>query len=350
MRRELFGTTSKGEQVYKYTLTNKNGMKAVISELGAVVLELHVPDAEGKLDDVVLGYASVEPYEENAPGFGAVVGRHANRIGGASFELNGKTYELAKNDNGKNNLHSNPASYIKRIWKQEDVESELGDSVLLTLFSPDGDQGYPGNLQASIQYILTDDNRLILEYHAASDEDTIVNMTNHSYFNLSGHASGSILNHKVWIDSDEFTPSDAELIPTGVIAPVAGTPMDFNTMKTIGQDIDADYEPLNFAGGYDHNYVLKTNGEVKLIAKLEDEASGRGMKVYTDLPGVQFYTGNFIEKEDNCKDGTVYDKRHGVCFESQYYPDGIHHKNFPSPVLKAGEEYHTTTVYQFYTL
>ncbi|MGN0297780.1 MAG: aldose epimerase family protein [Lachnospiraceae bacterium] len=350
MKKELFGMTSKGESVYKYTLTNQNGMKVVISELGAAILELYVPDAAGKLDDVVLGYEEVGPYEDNGPGFGAVVGRHANRIGGASFTLNGKTYELAKNDNGKNNLHSNPNSYIRRVWKQEEVESELGESLMLTLFSPDKDQGYPGNFEVSIQYTLTEDNSLMLEYRGNCDEDTIVNMTNHSYFNLSGHASGDILNHKVWIDSDEFTEADDELIPTGRILPVVGTPMDFNTMKPIGQDIEADYEPIQFGGGYDHNYVLKTNGEIKLIAKLEDEVSGRGMEVYTDLPGVQFYTGNFLEQGDNYKGGAKYDKRHGVCFESQYYPDSIHHDNFPSPVLKAGEEYHTVTVYKFYTL
>lgn len=351
MKREIFGTTSKGEVVEKYVLTNKNGMKAVISQLGAVLLELHVPDAQGRFADVVLGYADVKPYELNGPGFGAVVGRHANRIGGASFTLNGKTYTLAKNDNGKNNLHSNPGSYIQRVWTlQEGADNGEGDSVTLALFSPDGDQGFPGNLNVSVTYTLTDKNRLVLEYRAKSDKDTIVNLTNHTYFNLSGHKAGTILNHKVWIDSDYFTPSDSELIPTGEVAKVAGTPMDFTQMKEIGQDINADYEPLQFAGGYDHNYVLKTNGVFQLIAKLEDEQSKRGMNVYTDLPGVQFYTGNFLETGDNYKDAAAYDKRHGVCFESQYYPDSIHHDNFPSPILRAQEEYHTKTAYEFYTL
>lgn len=350
MKREIFGTTTKGEVVEKYTLTNKNGMKAVISQLGAALLELHVPNGQDEFADVVLGYADVKPYELNGPGFGAVVGRHANRIGGAKFTLNGVEYTLAKNDNGENNLHSNPGSYLQRVWALQDAQNDGGDSVTLALFSPDGDQGFPGNLNVSVTYTLTDKNALVLEYHAKSDKDTIVNLTNHSYFNLSGHQSGTILNHKVWLDSDFFTPSDSELIPTGEVAAVAGTPMDFTQMKKIGQDIEADYEPLQFAGGYDHNYVLKTNGTFRLIAKLEDEASGRGMNVYTDLPGVQLYTGNFLEQGDNYKEAAAYDKRHGVCFESQYYPDSIHHDNFPSCVLKAGEEYHTRTAYEFYNL
>lgn len=346
--KEQFGITAKGETAHKYTLTNTSGCRLVVSDFGALLLELHVPDRQGTLADVVLGYDNLADYEENPQSIGATVGRHANRIQGASFTLHGKTYELAHNDHN-NNLHSNPDSYFKRMWQAEDVEdTELGQSITFTLFSPDGDQGFPGNVHVAVTYTLTEENEVMIHYEAETDEDTIVNLTNHSYFNLAGHDGPSIENHIAWINASFYTVADSESIPTGEIAPVEGTPMDFRTPKPIGQDINSDFVQIQYGIGYDHNWVLDNHGEMGLVASLYDTASGRKMEVYTDLPGMQFYAGNFLDNIAG-KGGAVYGKRTGVCYETQYFPDAIHHPNFPSPVLKAGEIYDTTTVYKFGT-
>ncbi len=342
MEQFTYGTDSKGNEGTVYVLENQNGMKVEVVDFGAHITSIEFPDKDGNLVDVVLGYDDVKGYEEGSCFFGAPVGRCANRIGGAAFALDGVTYQLVDNDGG-NNLHSGLNYYKDRVW---DVKSIGESSITFHLMSPDGDQGYPGNLEIDITYTLTAENELLITYDAVSDADTMINMTNHSYFNLDGHAAGNILAQKIWLDSDSFTRADAKSIPTGEIISVEGTPMDFRSGRIIGTDIDAEYEATVFGGGYDHNWVLKNNGEYKLIGSLSSEQSGIKMEVYTDMPGVQIYTGNFI-KDEKGKNGVLYGRRAGVCFETQLFPDAIHHENFQSPVLKAGEKYHTVTGYKF---
>lgn len=347
IKKHSFGTTRDGQVATLYTLINKKGMSVSFTDYGANIVNVIVPDKNGKFDDVVLGYDNITGYENNAPGYGSFIGRHANRIGGATFTLNGVKYDLEKNDSD-NNLHSGSKSYNKFIYEVETFEEEDADSIEFSRLSPHMEQGFPGNLDISVTYTLTDDNELVIEYLAVSDKDTIVNLTNHSYFNLSGHDSGSILDHKVFLDADQFTPTDDALIPTGEIRSVEGTPMDFRTLKTIGQDIQSDYNPLVQAGGYDHNYVLNISGEeVEKVADLVDDKSGRIMEVFTNMPGLQLYTGNFISGEEAGKKGIKYQKRAGVCFETQYYPDSCNKPEFPSSVLKAGNEYDFVTVFKF---
>ncbi len=339
-----YGRLSDGSVMHCYTLTNEAGMKALISDYGADLLELWVPDREGKLRNVVLTHADAAAYEENGPAFGAIVGRHANRIAKAEFELNGVTYHLAKND-GPNNLHSKPGSYYQRFWNAEAGEDENGVSLVLSLMSPDGDQNYPGNLEVTVTYTLTPENSLMITYHLVSDQDTIANMTNHSYFNLNGYDSGSILNQYVSICADAYTPSTPELIPTGEIAPVEGTPFDFRTEKKLGQDMAADHEQIKNGGGFDHNFVLTERTDVQLAARMRAEESGIVMEVYTDLPGMQLYTANTTALTG--KNGVHYEPFCGACFETQFFPDSIHHPNFPSCVLKAEEEFESSTVFRF---
>lgn len=341
MKKE-FGATKNGEKASCYVLKNSKGMEAVVSDFGASLLKLYVPDKDGKTQDVVLGYETLEDYENGGDSLGATVGRVANRIGMAEFELNGKKYELTKNDNGKNALHGGIDFYNKRMW---DVKEEDDTHVVFALVSPDGDQGFPGEVKIEVSYTITEENELKIHYHAIPDQDTLLNMTNHSYFNLSGHASGTAWNAKVWIDADAFTETDAELIPTGTVVPVEGTPMDFRKEKVVEKEIGADYTPLKLAGGYDHNWVLNGKGFRK-AASAESEETGIKMEVYTDLPGIQFYSGNFLAGSKG-KEGAVYEKGYGICFETQYFPDAIHKENFESPITKAGEVYDTTTVYKF---
>lgn len=346
-KKEIFGTLANGAQADKYTLTNENGVSASFTNLGGIWLEMIVPDKNGKMDDVLLGFDSVEDCLTKGGHLGEIVGRNANRIGGAAFTLNGITYALVINSGSRNNLHSGPDYYRERLWDTEVEETGLGTRITFSLFSPDGDQNYPGNANIAVSYTLTPDNSLRLDYQMVCDEDTIANFTNHAYFNLAGHAAGSVLEQKVWMDADTFTVPDAESIPTGELASVKGTPMDFTEMKAIGRDIEADYVPLRIGNGYDHNWALNhAKGELALSAKAVDEASGRVMEVYTDLPGVQFYTGNGLNGETG-KGGAVYAPRTGYCFETQYFPDAINKPQFDSPVLKAGEEYKTTTIYKF---
>ncbi len=325
-----------------YTIENKNGMVMEVSDFGATLYALTVPDKTGKLIDVVLGFDSPEEYMASTTGFGATVGRNANRIGNAAFTLSGKKYELAKN-NGINNLHSGPDYYHCRMWEVKEVTD---NSITLSLHSPDGDQGYPGAVTVDVTYTLTEDNGVCIDYYGVPDEDTVLNMTNHSYFNLNGHDFGNILGHELWLDADAFTPTDKRLIPTGEICPVEGTPMDFRVRKPVGKEIDANYEPLAFAGGYDHNWCLNGSGSFRKVAELYADVSGLTMKVYTDLPGIQIYAGNFL-KEEVGKQGVIYRRRQGICFETQYYPDAVNHSNFPSPICKQGEAYRTRTIYKF---
>ncbi|MGF0031971.1 aldose epimerase family protein [Bariatricus sp. SGI.154] len=337
-----FGVTSKGVETSLYTLKNQNGMVAAVSDFGATLVQIQVPDKDGKVQDVVLGYDDVKGYEAGTLYFGATVGRVANRIGKASFELNGKTYQLTQNDN-QNSLHGGRDYYNYRMWETEEVDD---NHVTFLLHSEDGDQGYPGNVDIRVTYTLTEENEVKIHYVAVPEEDTLLNLTNHSYFNLSGNGSGTVLDQEVMICADAYTRADAESIPTGEIVPVEGTPMDFRQMKPIGKEIEADYEALHLGGGYDHNWVLNGIGTRK-VAAMHSEATGITMEVYTDLPGMQLYTGNFIVRETG-KNGAIYEKRHAACFETQYFPDAVHKDHFQGPVVRAGETYDTTTTYKFF--
>lgn len=345
--KKQFGKTSGGEMATLYTLSNKNGMQVIVTDFGANIVSVLVPDKKGNKKDVVLGYDNIKQYEVNSPGYGSFIGRHANRIGNAKFDLNGTIYLLEKND-GDNNLHSGSKSYNKFMYEVEIYEEDGETQIEFSRLSKDMEQGFPGNLEVAVSYTLTDENELVIEYYAMSDKDTIVNFTNHSYFNLAGHDSGSILNHKIMIDADQFTPTDDALIPTGEFADVTGTPMDFRTQKAIGKDIEADYLPLKQAGGYDHNYVLKTTRDEAIkVAELLDEQSGRLMEIFTDLPGMQLYTGNFIDGKEKGKNNYIYQKRDGVCFETQFFPNSCNINEFPSCMLKAGKEFDSVTIYKF---
>jgi len=350
VEKKVFGLTKEGKEADLYTVVNKNGLKAVYTNYGAILVSLFVPDKGGNMADVVLGYDVLEKYFENAPNLGATIGRHANRIGGAKFELNGVTYELDKND-GKNNLHGGFDGYHKRLWDAKTYDEEDGTVMEFAYESADMDQGFPGNLKVTVCYKLTDANELVISYKGICDKDTVLNLTNHTYFNLAGHNSGTILDHKVWIDSDEFTFADSESIPNGDIIKVEGTPMDFRVEKAIRDGIDSDYQQIVWGKGYDHNWVLKTKkGELSLVATLKDEKTGRFMETYTDLPGMQFYSGNFLKGDVNGKDDAVYSIRTGLCFETQYYPNAINVPSFEQPVIKAGEEFTTVTKYAFKTV
>ncbi len=342
MTTEAFGTTKKGEKVTKYTITNSKGMSVSALDFGAIISNLYVPDKEGKAEDIVLGFDDVAGYEVNGCFFGAFIGRHGNRIGDAKFELNGTTYELEKND-GKNNLHGGTPGYHKVMYQAETTD----DSVTFTRISPDMEQGYPGTLDISVTYTLTEENELKIDYKMKSDKDTICNPTNHTYFNLKGHNGGTITDHNLVLKANGFTETSDDLIPNGTIVDVTDTPMDFRSRKVIGKDIDKDYTPLNVAGGYDHNFVLdKEDGKLEKVAEVSEDTTGRVMEIYTDLPGMQFYSGNFIVKEEG-KGGSEYTKRTGMCFETQYFPNSMNIPEFKSCVLKAGDEFHSTTIYKF---
>lgn len=348
-KKELFGNMPDGREVFLYTLTNEAGAEAGFTTLGGTWVNMVVPDQDGNQADILKGCGTVEQLLLVKGHMGEIVGRNANRIGGAEVTIAGKTYELSVNSGTHNNLHSGPDFYSIRIWdaKAEDIED--GSKVTFSLFSPDGDQGYPGNAKIDVSYTLTKDSALILEYNMVSDADTIANFTNHAYFNLAGHDADTVLGQKAWIDADTFTLTDAESVPTGELAEVKGTPMDFTELKEIGKDIDADYQPLIWGNGYDHNWVLNhKKGELALSAKLEDPVSGRVMEVYTDLPGIQFYTANYL-KDVNGKGDALYQPRTGCCFETQYFPDCCHKEHFDGPYLAAGEQYHTVTIYKFTT-
>ncbi len=332
IERQPFGTTANGAAVTAYRLTNASGMSLTLLDLGATIAEIRVPDRGGRLENVVLNFDSPAGYEGNEGSYlGAVVGRVANRIAGATFMLHGKTYCLGAND-GKNSLHGGMDTYSLRVW---DVEvEELRNRVTFKLFSGDGDQNYPGNLWIKVTYTLTDEGEVRIRYRAKADQMTLLNLTNHSYFNLSGKGwDSTVLDHMLWINANRTTPVDAELIPTGEYREVAGTPMDFTVPKTVGRDIEAEDEQLKFAGGYDHNWMLN-RGESQLICYHPE--TGRRMTMVTDQPGVQVYSGNFLEK-----------KRAGICFETQVPPDAVHHDNFPNCILMPEHEVESTTVYRF---
>lgn len=341
--KEVFGHTKNGEQVDLYTLTNDWGMSVRIMTLGGTIVSVKVPDRNNSFSDVVLGYDDVQSYENGTTFFGALIGRHANRIGNAEFELNGKVYKLAKN-NGENHLHGGDCGFDKKVWNAEVKDN----SLVLTYTSPDLEENYPGTLEVRVTYTLTNDNSIEINYHAVSDKDTVVNLTNHSYFNLSGHASGTIKDHKVKIDADKFTPNDANCLPTGEIRSVEGTPMDLRTLTPVSVGLESGYEQIKLAAGYDHNFVLNVSGKKpEKFAEVYDDKTGRCMEAFTTMPGVQFYTGNFVGGSLMGKGATKYHDHDGLCLETQYFPNAMMHKNFPSPVLKAGEVYNHTTIYRF---
>lgn len=347
--KKYFGKTNDGTEVHIYTLINSNGMSAEITNYGGIVVSLKVPDKNGNFVDVVLGHDKLEEYFANKPYFGAIIGRFANRIENGSFELNGTEYKVAKND-GENHLHGGIVGFDKVVWNSEIVEEEGREVLNLSYSSKDGEEGYPGNLRVKVTYTLTEDNSLKIDYSAVTDKDTIVNLTNHSYFNLSGQGSGDILGHEVKINADKFTVNDQYSIPTGEIRDVKGTPMDLTEFTLVGKGIDSDFEQIVFGKGYDHNWILNKDGDgcVK-AAEVYDRTSGRLMEVYTTKPGIQFYTGNFIEASETGKNGAAYDKRSGLCLETQYFPNSIKHKHYPSPILRAGEKYRHSTIYKFLT-
>ncbi len=348
---EPFGIMPDGKEVSLYTLINSNGLKAEIINYGGVIVSLTVPDREGRMADVVLGYDNLEDYLDRSPFFGALVGRYANRLEGACFTLNGVTYELNKNE-GDNQLHGGLKGFARSVWDARILSDGGNESLELSLFSPDGEEYYPGNLEVRVIYRLTDDNALEIEYYGVSDKDTVLNLTNHAYFNLSGHDSGTILDHELLLDADFYTPINKESIPTGEILSVKNTPMDFTNAKPLGEGLlnPDQNEQMRNGSGYDHNWVLKTTGnEPQKIGELYDTKSGRLMTILTTKPGVQLYTGNFLKSAGAGKNGVIYDKWHGLCLETQYFPNSMKHRHFPSPVLKAGQTYHHTTVYQFST-
>lgn len=344
--KEPFGIVE-GSRVFLYTLRNASGMEARITNYGGIIVSLKVPDRNGNPGDVVLGYDSLSSYLKATPYFGCLIGRYGNRIAGGKFSLGGTEYTLAKND-GPNQLHGGNKGFDKVIWTVRESESVPGKVLVLTYTSTDGEEGYPGNLDVRVVYSLTDSNEIRVSYQAKTDKPTIVNLTQHSYFNLAGAGDGTILGHQMMIAADRFTPIDATFIPTGELRAVAGTPLDFTAPKAIGERINQDDEQLRYGLGYDHNFVLnKPEGSFGLAARVYEPTSGRAMEVFTSEPGIQFYSGNFLDGSHIGKGGKPYLHRYGFCLETQHFPDSPNHPDFPSTVLNPGEEYSTVTAYRF---
>lgn len=345
-----FDTTPDGEAVSLVTLVNVHGMEVRAMSYGGIILSLKVPDRDGTLGDVALGYDHLAGYLAETPYFGAIIGRYGNRIGGARFDLDGESYVLEAN-NGPNHLHGGLAGFDKVVWDAEPFENEEGVGVVFSRTSPDGEEGYPGNLSAEVTYTLTDGNELIFDYLATTDAATPVNLTQHTYFNLAGHGGGDVLGHRLTIDASRYTPVDGGLIPTGEMAPVEGTPFDFRSPHLVGERIGVDHPQITFGGGYDHNWVLDregvAEGALAPAVRVEEPASGRIMEVFTTEPGLQFYSGNFLDGSITGKDGAVYRFRNGFCLETQHYPDSPNQASFPSTILRPGEEYRSRTVYRF---
>jgi len=336
-----FGQLSDGQKVDLYILKNQGGMKAAITNYGAILVSLKVPDKNSECADITLGYDDLEGYLEETPYFGATVGRYANRIKGAVFTLNGKEYPLAKNDNN-NHLHGGIKGFDKRVWNAEPFEKEDSAGITFRYLSPDWEEGYPGNLSCTVTYTLTKNNELRIDYEAETDKATPVNLTHHSYFNLKAQGNGDILGHELFLNADKYTPVDKELIPTGEILPVKGTPLDFTEPEAIGERIE------QVPGGYDHNFVLKgEQGALRLAARVFEPESGRVMEIHTTEPGIQFYSGNFLDGTIKGKSGKIYEKHYGFCLEPQHFPDSPNHPEFPSTILEPGDKYSTTTVFRF---
>lgn len=342
-----FGKTKKNEIVNLFTIKNSNGMCATFTNWGATIVSIFVPDRTGKLRDVVLGFDDLENYFINHCYFGATIGRNGNRIQNAAFSINNNIYSLDKNERNKNNLHSGFNGYEKRLWNYE--IDEASNSVKFKLLSPDMDQGFPGNFDVTVTYSLNDDNSLSITYDGICDKDTVANMTNHSYFNLNGHNSGSIINHDLRINSEKFAIIDNESIPTGKLENVKGTPLDFTDFRRIADDIDCEYEQIQLTKGYDHSFLInkKTEG-VEKVATLKSDDSGITMEVYTDCVALQFYAGNYIsEVPQTGKGNHIYENRSGLCLETGFLPNSVNEKNFASPVIKANTPYFSKTIYKF---
>ncbi len=341
--------TANGQPVELFTLTNASGFEAQVTNYGGILVSLKVPDRSGKLADVVLGYDDLAGYLKGTSFFGALVGRYGNRIGKARFSLDGVEYKLAAN-NGENHLHGGVKGFNQVVWTAGTRQTPEGVSVELMYLSKDGEEGYPGNLSVTVVYTLTNKNELKIDYTATTDKDTVVNLTHHSYFNLAGQGNGDILGHLLTIDASRFTPVDSGLIPTGELRSVKGTPFDFTKPMPIGSRIDADDEQIKFGGGYDHNFVLDGKwGSMQRAARVVEPTSGRVMEVWTTEPGVQFYTGNFLNGSETGTGGMVYKRRYAFCLETQHFPDSPNKPSFPTTELKPGERYHTTTIYRFST-
>lgn len=344
--RKPWGKTASGEAVELFTLSRPGAPVVAITSWGGYVVSLVAPDRAGKMADVTLGYSDLAGYLKDGSYYGCLVGRYANRIGGAAFTLDGKRYALSAN-NGANTLHGGPTGFCRRLWAAKVVAGKDGDALELTYVSKDGEEGYPGTLTAKVVYSLRDDGGLVIDYTATSDAPTVVNLTNHAYFNLAGEGEGTILDHELSLEADAFTPTDAGLIPTGEIKPVAGTPFDFRKPTPIGARIDADDEQIKRGGGYDHNFVLRGEaGGLRLAARVVEKKSGRVLEVLTTEPGVQFYTGNFLDGKTVGKSGKPYVRRGAFCLETQHYPDSPNRPAFPSTVLRPGGTYRHTTVYR----
>ena len=343
VKTSVFGKTKDGREAHLYTLSNKSGMQVIISDFGGTVVSIRVPDRHGKIGDVVLGYDTLAGYQEGTASFGATVGRYANRIGGAKFSLDGKEYTLEKN-NGENHLHG---GFNKVLWDAQPAAGKSGPSLKIHYLSKDGEENFPGNLSVTVVFTLTDANELKIDYTASSDKKTVLNLTNHSYFNLK--ESGNILDHQLILKASRFTPVDAGMIPTGELRPVAGTPFDFGKATAIGARIEQDDEQLKLGHGYDHNWVLdaRTKAEPSLAAVLYEPTTGRVVEAWTTEPGIQVYTGNFLGGTPSGKGGKIYEPRFAVCLETQHFPDSPNHPEFPTTTLAPGKEFHSTTIYKF---
>jgi aldose 1-epimerase len=348
VNQQPFGRTDDGTAVDLFTLTNKSGAEAKITNYGGIVISLKVPDRNGKFDDVVLGYDNLDGYlKNNGPYMGAIIGRYANRIAKGTFKLSGVEYRLAVN-NGPNHLHGGLKGFDKVVWTAKPLRVPNGAALKLTYLSKDGEESYPGRLSATVIYTLTDANELRIDYSATTDKRTVVNLTSHSYFNLAGQGNGDILKHQLFINANRFTPTDAGSIPTGELRAVRGTPFDFTRPAEIGARIDQNDQQLKFGNGYDHNFVLNKQGKsLTLAARAYEATTGRAMQVYTTEPGVQLYAGNFLDGSITGKDGKVYQRRYGFCLEAQHFPDSPNQPKFPSVVLTPGQRYTQTTIYKF---
>ena len=348
MERRDFGIIH-GKNIELFRLTNEHGLAVEITNYGGAIVSLTAPDKDGNMADIVLGYDCLNDYIKGEASFGALIGRHANRIEGACFTLNGQRYELAKND-GNHHLHGGPGGFGQVVWEPRVIENDGKQALELHYFSPHGEENYPGNLEVQVVYSLNSQNELWIHYQATPDQDTVVNLTNHAYFNLAGHDAGTILDHELTLYAEEFTPINEECVPTGEIRSVKGTPLDFTSPKAIGTHIDADDEQIQAGRGYDHNWVMKRRDQgLERAAQVYHPGTGRVLDVFTTKPGIQFYSGNFLDGSDVGKGGFVYERRSGFCLETQYFPNALKYKHFPSPITKKGETYRHCTVFKFST-
>jgi len=346
VKKESFGTLHDGTSVDLYTITNAQGMEIRATSYGGIVVSLRVPDKKGNLDDIALGFDDLKGYLANTPYFGAIIGRYGNRIAKGKFTLDGKEYTLARN-NGPNSIHGGLKGFNKVVWQGEPLQGPAGVGIILTYTSKDGEEGYPGNLKTKVTYTLTEKNEWIIDYEAVTDKATPVNLTEHTYFNLAGEGKGDVLGHILQLNASRFTPVDQNLIPTGELRPVKSTPLDFTQPTAIGARIDADYEQLRLGRGYDHNFVIdRKDSDPVLAARVKEPTSGRVLEVYTTEPGLQLYTGNFLDGTITGKGGHVYKQRFGFCLETQHFPDSPNHPDFPTTILRPGRTYHSRTIYK----